>query len=219
LEQRALIVAMTHNGRTTFTLNMRMIIYIIVGIAVVVIVVQAWATMSNKGTPQQPYSVLTSFGDMEIRRYPEALTASVLRPGGTYKEISNSGFRSLAGYIFGGNDAAKKIAMTAPVHMEMGSDSSRMRFVMPEGLTMDSLPQPNDADVHLERVPEEVVAVLRFSGFASDDKIKERSTELLVKVKAEGLEAIGPVRFLGYDPPWQLIARRNEVVVAVKWPQ
>jgi len=200
-------------------MDMRMGIYIVVGIALVVVVVQAWTTMSTKGTPQQPYSVIKSFGDMEIRRYPEALTATVLRPGGTYKEISNSGFRSLAGYIFGGNGSAKKIAMTAPVHMEMGSDSSRMRFVMPEGLTLDSLPQPNDADVHLERVPEEVAAVLHFGGFASDEEIKERSAELMEQLKAQGLEAIGPVRFLGYDPPWQLIARRNEVVVAVNWPQ
>jgi hypothetical protein len=102
--------------------------------------------------------------------------------------------------------------------MEMGSDSSRMRFVMPEELTMDNLPRPNDPAVHLERVPEEVLAVLRFGGFAGDDKIREHSAELLAKVSAQGLTSIGPVRFLGYDPPWQLVARRNEVVVAVQWP-
>ena len=63
-----------------------------------------------------------------------------------------TGFRSLAGYIFGGNEGGKKIAMTAPVHMEMGADSSRMRFVMPSDLTMDSLPEPNDANVKLSQL-------------------------------------------------------------------
>ena len=195
----------------------RKAMYVLIGLVVAFVGVQAYTTMSTKGTPQQPYTVLKTIGDLEVRRYPEALTASVLKPGTTYKEVSNSGFRSLAGYIFGGNAEDMKIAMTAPVHMEMGADSSRMRFVMPEGLTMDSLPAPKDPNVKLERVPEEVLAVLRFGGFADDKKIAARAEELLQQVQAEGLEAIGPVRFFGYDPPWQLLARRNEVVVAVRW--
>ncbi len=195
----------------------RKAMYILIGLVVTFVGVQAYTTMSTKGTPQQPYTVLRTIGDLEVRRYPEALTASVLRSGTTYKEVSSSGFRSLAGYIFGGNAEEKKIAMTAPVHMEVGADSSRMRFVMPEGLTMDSLPAPNDPNVKLERVPEEVVAVLRFGGFSGDEKISEHSAELLRQVRSAGLEVMGPVRFMGYDPPWQLVARRNEVVVSVRW--
>lgn len=193
--------------------------YIVLGLVVVFFGFQAYTTMSTKGTPQQPYSVLRTIGDMEVRRYPEALTASVQRSGTTYKEISSPGFRSLAVYIFGGNEGGKKIAMTAPVHMELGADSSRMSFVMPADLTMDSLPRPNDPNVHLQRVPEEVVAVLRFGGFSKDEKIAAHAAELLQQVSAAGLEPIGPVRFLGYDPPWQLLARRNEVVVAVRWEE
>lgn len=193
--------------------------YILLGLVVVFFGFQAYTTMSTKSTPQQPYTVLRTIGDMEVRRYPEALTASVRRSGTTYKEISSTGFRSLAGYIFGGNEGGKKIAMTAPVHMELGADSSRMSFVMPTDLTMDSLPRPNDPNVRLQRVPEEVVAVLRFSGFSKDEKIAAKAAELLQQVSAAGLEAIGPVRYLGYDPPWQLVGRRNEVVVAVRWTE
>ncbi|MEZ4739884.1 MAG: heme-binding protein [Flavobacteriales bacterium] len=192
--------------------------YILIGLMVAFVGLQTYTTISTKGTPQQPYSVLKAFGELELRRYPEALSATVLRPGTTYKEVSSSGFRSLAGYIFGGNEAEQKIAMTAPVHMEMGSDSSCMRFVMPEGLDWDNMPAPDDPNVKLERLPEEVVAALRFGGFANDDTIAEWSTRLLQEVSEAGLEPIGPVRFLGYDPPWQLVARRNEVVVSVRWP-
>ncbi len=195
----------------------RKVMYVLIGLVLAFAGVQAYTTMSTKGTPQQPYTVVKTVGDLEVRRYPEALTATVLRPGATYKEVSNSGFRSLAGYIFGGNEGGKKIAMTAPVRMELGADSSRMSFVMPADLTMDSLPRPNDPNVRLHRVPEEVVAALRFGGFSNDEKIAARAAELLQQVNAAGLEPIGPVRFLGYDPPWQLIARRNEVVVAVRW--
>ncbi len=189
--------------------------YILAGIVVLFVGVQVFTIMSVKGTEQQPYTVLRTIGDLELRLYPEALSATVLRPGGTYKEISDPGFRALAGYIFGGNDEEKKIAMTSPVHMEMGADSSRMRFVLPAGMSMESLPKPNDGDVHLERLPQEVVAVLRFHGFANDSKIAEQNSRLLEAVRDAGLTPIGNVRFLGYDPPWQLLARRNEVAIAV----
>lgn len=189
--------------------------YILAGIAVLLIGIQVVATMSTQGTEQQPYTVVRTIGELEVRRYPEALSATVLRAGGTYKEISNPGFRSLAGYIFGGNADEMKIAMTSPVHMEMGADSSRMRFVLPAAMTMDELPAPNNSDVHLERMPEELVAVLRFGGRANDDLITENSTRLLEAVRAAGLQPNGKVRFLGYDPPWQLLGRRNEVAVAI----
>jgi len=196
----------------------RIVMYIVIGLVVAFVGLQAWTTMSTKGTPQQPYSVLATYGDLEVRKYPEALSASVVRSGSGYRDVANNSFRSLADYIFGGNETGRQIAMTAPVHMEMGADSSRMRFIMPEGLTMDSLPRPNDPGVKLERLPAETVAVLRFGGFADDEAIAAHAQKLLARMQAEGLEPQGPVRFLGYDPPWQLAARRNEVIVAVKWP-
>lgn len=192
--------------------------YILIGIAVLFVGFEAYTTVSTNRTQQQPYTVLRTMDDMEVRRYPEALVATVVRPGGAYSEVSNSGFRQLAGYIFGGNEGGRKIAMTAPVHMELGSDSSRMSFVMPDDLAMDSLPRPNDPDVRLHRAPEEVVAAFRFSGFANEQKIQERSAELLERLVQQGLTPLGPVRYLGYNPPWQLVGRRNEVVVSVKWP-
>ena len=192
--------------------------YILIGIAVLFVGFEAYTTASTDRTQQQPYTVLRTLDDLEGRRYPEALVATVVRPGGAYSEVSNSGFRQLAGYIFGGNEGGRKIAMTAPVHMELGSDSSRMSFVMPEDLAMDSLPRPNDPDVRLHRAPEEVVAAFRFSGFANEQKIEERSAELLERLARQGLIPTGPVRYLGYNPPWQLVGRRNEVVVSVKWP-
>lgn len=186
---------------------------ILAGAVVLFIGAQVWTTISTRSTPQQPYTVLRSIDDLEVRSYPEALAARVERPAGTYREVANPGFRTLAGYIFGGNVEGTKIAMTAPVHMELGAERSTMRFIMPEEHNLESLPLPADTAVHLEQLPEEVVAVLRFGGFANEERIQEASARLLEQVQAAGLEADGPVRFLGYDPPWQLVARRNEVVV------
>lgn len=192
--------------------------YILIGIAVLFVGVEAYTSVRSKSTEQQAYFVLRSIDDLEIRQYPEALVATVVRPGGVYDEVSSGGSRQLAGYIFGGNEEGQKIAMTAPVHMELGQDSSRMSFVMPKGLSLDGMPRPNDPHVQLQKAPEEVVAALRFAGFASEKVIQERSAQLLDALDRHGLTAMGPVRYLGYDPPWQLVGRRNEVIVAIRWP-
>ncbi|WKZ65056.1 MAG: heme-binding protein [Flavobacteriales bacterium] len=197
---------------------MRKLMYIVIGAVVLFAGLQAWTVAGTKRTPQQPYTVLRTIGALEVRHYPAALAAETVRPGGTYKQVANPSFRTLAGYIFGGNADGASIAMTAPVHMQLDPDSARMRFIMPEGLSMDSLPAPNDRAVQLRNVPEEVVAVLRFGGFADEARITGMTGELLRSTAAAGLVPIGPARFLGYDPPWQLVARRNEVAVPVSWP-
>ena len=43
--------------------------------------------------------------------------------------------------------------------------------------------------------------------------IMERLTEQFDKVQAQALGSIGPLRFFGYDIPWQLLSRQNELVV------
>ena len=55
--------------------------------------------------------------------------ASVEMPG-SYSSMSSTGFRELAGYIFGVNDEQKKISMTALVHVTTTDSISTMSFVM-----------------------------------------------------------------------------------------
>ena len=57
--------------------------------------------------------------------------------------------------------SGQKIAMTAPVSKTSGADGrSVVRFFMPAGWTMDTLPEPTDHEVGLVTVPGETVAVL-----------------------------------------------------------
>jgi hypothetical protein len=81
-------------------------------------------------TEKQKYSVLHKDGNFEIRPYEPAIMASVQMPG-SYSNMSSTGFRELAGYIYGGNDEKMKITMTAPVHVSMADSTSIMSFVMP----------------------------------------------------------------------------------------
>jgi len=171
------------------------------------------------GTEEQAYTVVERFGALEVRHYPQALMASVEVPDTVYRSASGTGFRRLAGYIFGDNEAGEKIAMTAPVHMVADDSRMRMSFVMPAERSREPMPTPIDGGVILHMADEEHVAVLRFGGFMRDGSMEDMRRKLLAEVERHGLEPIGTVRFMGYDPPWQLIGRRNEVVVSVRWPR
>lgn len=166
-------------------------------------------------TPQQPYRVLGRKGDVEFRYYPSALMASVSSADPTYKGSSGQNFRQLAGYIFGRNQRNESIAMTAPVHMEMQSTQTVMRFVLPSGYTLANVPKPQSEAVSIQQAPAEYVAVIRFGGWASDEKIQEKIKELNQLLKAQGVQHLHNFRFLGYNAPWDFFSRRNEVIVGI----
>ncbi|MEX1132562.1 MAG: heme-binding protein [Flavobacteriales bacterium] len=197
---------------------MRILLIIMAVLVVLFTISQIYGPMFG-GTEEQAYSVVQRYDELEIRHYPQALMASVDVPDSAYRSASGTGFRRLAGYIFGDNETGEKIAMTAPVHMGMEEGSMRMSFVMPAERAQEPMPDPVDSGVQLHVAAEEFVAVLRFGGFLRDAEMTDMKAKLLAELERNGLVPIGPVRFLGYDPPWQLVGRRNEVVVPVRWPQ
>ena len=173
--------------------------------------------MSDAKTGTQPYQVIKTEAEFEIRLYPSATIALIKSTTNTYKELSSSGFRKLAGYIFGGNDAQQSISMTTPVHMDIRSDTSTMAFVMPSNFTKENLPKPNDSDVIIQQTKEEYVAAIRFGGYASDAEIRSYSEKLENALNKAGVGHADNYRFLGYNAPYQVAGRRNEIIVEVVW--
>ena len=184
---------------------------------VVFIISQIYITMSIFKTEQQKYTLLQSIGDMEIRFYPSATLATIQMNARSYKELSSAGFRKLAGYIFGGNAANKNISMTAPVHMDIKETGSSMSFVMPEAYNTENLPKPTDSKIVLTESGDEYVAAIRFGGYSSDEKIKENTEKLKTILMNKGIVHHGNFRYLGYNPPYQLFGRKNEIIVTVEW--
>jgi len=166
---------------------------------------------------EQKYRTITRMGELEIRFYPSATLATVRSSARNYREVSYSGFRRIAGYIFGGNEEGRQIAMTSPVHMDITDQGSSMSFVMPSAYTMSDLPRPNDPGVRIEKSSDEYVAAIRFSGFASDDAIRTQTERLANLLREKDIEPVGNFRYLGYDPPYRLIGRRNEIIVKIDW--
>ena len=176
------------------------------------------------------FTVSLAKGDFEIRDYPALIVAEV-SVAGDRKAAASTGFRLLAGYIFGGNTARQKIAMTAPVVQASSGEKIAMtapvvqsggdgkwviRFIMPKGSSLATLPRPNSARVQLKTAPPARMAVVRFSGLARQDSIAEKTAALQGFVKALHLQAIGPPALAQYDPPWTLwFLRRNELMVPI----
>lgn len=189
--------------------------YILLSIAVVFILFQSFVYMSTSKTKEQPYTVLEKDGDIEIRLYPSATLATVQSEAKSYDEMASPGFRALAGYIFGGNETETQIAMTAPVQMDINDSLSSMSFVMPEGYDLNNLPKPNNSRVILSKTEEQTVAAIRFRGFANDKDREKHKQELMNYLKSKGIQTKGNFKFLGYNPPYQLFGRRNEVVIEI----
>ena len=191
---------------------MKTFLYISIGLTVIFIVSQAFISGSMSKIEKYKYTVLKEFDDFEVRQYEAAMFSSVKMNAKTYEETSSSGFRVLAGYIFGGNDKNEKIAMTSPVVMEMG-DTTKMSFMVPSNLKENELPKPNNGRIYFEKQAPKVMAAIRFGGWANDDRIEKYKQKLSLELEKQGLKHTGKFNYLGYNPPYALIARRNEVVV------
>ena len=178
----------------------------------IMILAQAFIYTSTNSTEQHKYVVLKKFEEFEVRQYAPAMFSSVKMVSDSYDATSSAGFRTLAGYIFGGNDKNEKIAMTSPVVMEIG-DTTRMSFMVPSDMKKEDLPKPNNGRIYFEEQEQKIMAAIEFGGWADDEKIEEYTNKLKANLKANGLSFTGKFSYLGYNPPYQVVGRRNEIVV------
>ena len=187
-----------------------------ISISIVLIILSQFFMAYQSSKIESPkYTLLKVYDEFELRQYGSMIVAQTVVKSKSYESSSSNGFRTVANYIFGGNDEKKKIAMTSPVIMDMG-DETKMSFVMPKEHSMASLPEPNSDQIEILRVSPKKYAVLTFPGYANNKKIAKYSKKLRASVKSEGIETVGNIQFMGYNAPWQVIGRKNEVAIEVK---
>ncbi len=185
-------------------------------------------------TEEPKYAVLEKEPPFEIRSYAPMIVAEV-QVEGDLDEASSQGFRLIAAYIFGQNQASEKIAMTAPVTVEekipqsakiamtapVGIESNAgkwtVSFVMPAEFTMETIPKPINPQVQLRQIPAVKKAVVGFTGFYNDKKVAEKTLELEQWMKMRNLVGASAPNFARYNPPWTLpFMRRNEVMIILR---
>lgn len=192
------------------------IIYIVVSLIFVLLLsVQISAMNSQKNIESYQYQVVKIFEKFEIRNYETTLFSTVKLTTNNYKSSSSKGFSILAGYIFGGNESNEKIAMTSPVAMSL-EDSMTMMFMVPKAYSKENLPKPDKPEIEFKEIPAMKVAAISFGGWANDDKIAEYKKQLINALDSEGIIYTNRFYFLGYNPPYELFNRRNEIIVALK---
>ncbi|MBK9322890.1 MAG: heme-binding protein [Bdellovibrionaceae bacterium] len=166
----------------------------------------------------------------EIRLYESTIVAETLVEA-DFDEAGNKAFRILADYIFGNNKSKVKIDMTAPVAQQSTSEKIAMtapvsqmqdargqlvQFTMPDSFTMETLPEPIDARVHLRKIDPRAVAVFSYSGSWSESRYKSKLAEFKSELLKNNVKTTGEPIFARFNSPFQIwFLRRNEIWLEV----
>ena len=187
--------------------------------------------MPSHAIEEPKYEVVRQLPGVEVRRYAPYVVAEVVLEA-TAEEAGSRAFPILAGYIFGKNKGERKLAMTAPVmqaaapvKLEMTapvtqtavSGGMQVQFLLPDGLTLDTAPEPMDPRVQLRLVPAGQWAVIRYSGTWSQANYDEHLRQLQTVLASAGVATHGQPVLARYDSPmtpWFM--RRNEIWLALR---
>ena len=194
---------------------MKILLILLAVIFIAFVIVQLFALKSQRNIETYPYVIIKKHDTFEIRSYEKTLFTSVKLSTTGYKNSSSKGFSILAGYIFGGNERNEKISMTSPVTMTL-EDSMTMMFMVPKELKKEMLPKPNQSLIEFKEEPAKTVAAISFSGWANDKKIEKYKQNLKSALDAEGIAYTNRFYFLGYNAPYEVFNRKNEVIVELQ---
>ena len=196
------------------TKKMKILLIIGASLGIIFIVGQFIFIKTISDIEMYSYKVIKKYDLFEIRKYDAANFSYVTMKTDSYQKSSGSGFNSLAGYIFGGNEKKESISMTSPVVMNL-EETVTMQFMIPKKYNLDDLPKPNNPDVKFKTEKEKFMATIAFGGWSSDKKIAEYTDKLKTLLKENGIGHFNNFSYFGYNPPFQLINRRNEIAVEI----
>ncbi|KAK8728312.1 hypothetical protein OTU49_009222 [Cherax quadricarinatus] len=155
----------------------------------------------------------------EERIYPARKWACITMAGLSQQELVSPMFRALFNYIAGKNDPNIRMDMTSPVttYVVPGAGPAcestfTMGFLVPE--EHQQIPPPAaDKTIFIEERPELTVLTRRFGGYTNDEVIIKEAKELAEAIKKNGEIGVNFNQYYvaGYDPPFKLFGRRNEI--------
>mmetsp|Transcript_243 Transcript_243/g.480 ORF Transcript_243/g.480 Transcript_243/m.480 type:complete len:229 (-) Transcript_243:179-865(-) len=212
----------------------------VVGAGLIAWPVSVWALVRNLEKPN--FVVLQSLASsrsrwwygpwretIEIREYqPYVVAETEVKTTGLRTGLA-SGFREIAGYIFGRNtslraptdQACEKIAMTAPVAAELCENNTyKISFMMPSKYSLETLPRPTSSQVEVKCVQGRRLAAITWFGSSPGEQKVRQMREKLDCVLAErssfGCQSTSRTLLWQYHPPFSPSwMRRNEVLCEI----
>lgn len=156
--------------------------------------------------------------DYEVRTYHTTQWVSTSVSGMEQDEALRSGFMRLFKYIQGNNQKSVKVEMTSPVTCLINpgegpacESTFTVSFYIPEEHQADP-PSPSTPEVIIENRKEFTVFVRTFGGFANSVNTRDELLKLIESLRRDGMSfKEAPYYRVGYDSPFKLINRRNEV--------
>ncbi|KAK7907807.1 hypothetical protein WMY93_016419 [Mugilogobius chulae] len=164
--------------------------------------------------------------DYETRTYHATKWVSTSLTEMDWDKAMGTGFRRLFKYIGGTNQSKVKVEMTAPVSclVEPGAGPTceskfTVSFFIPEE-HQAAPPEPADPDVFIENRKEFTAYVRTHGGFSNEQMKRDELLKLVESLKRDGVEFVDqPFYVAGYDSPFKLTNRRNEVWILQKKPE
>jgi len=163
-----------------------------------------------QGYDSQPFKMIKSYDNFEIRYYPSvAMVQTQSSPG------SEQNFRKLFQYISGSNESNLKIAMTTPVHMEKTAGNEKMSFVLPSNIKQ--APSPQNKSVKIIQSKEAYFAAIEYGGYSNTSKVNYYTKLLQESLEENKIKFTGPPVVLGYNSPYKFFNRRNEIIIEIDY--
>jgi|TARA_B110000977_G_scaffold178967_2_gene237130 hypothetical protein len=173
-----------------------------------------------------PFTVEKSGDSYDVRVYPGGLKwTSTVVTGSSFDDAVSTGFMRLFRYIGGENERSEKIAMTAPVRVQVAPgdgpfcDSNfTVSFFVPfedkdTGKKQKDVPAPTNKHVFQSVDQRDTQVFVKAFGGYSDEKILQReATALAEALQKDDIEISQKTYvYAGYDSPFRPIDRHNEV--------
>ena len=188
-------------------------------LTVAIVLVFGWmgTTYFTETNIEKPtYKVIERKSGYEIRQYETYLLAST-KTQGDFDQSLSQGFRTLAGYIFGGNKQGEKINMTEPVIQRENKEVQSVSFVVPKKYTLETLPESNDPSITFELIEAKKMAALSFNGYADEKLVRQKKELLLSKLKEDGYMASGNPIYASYNSPYAFpLLKAHEILVEIQ---
>lgn len=190
---------------------------ILAGVAAVAAGGAAYVYLRQRAARAPLYQAIASDGLFEIRRYPALLAIETIQHG-TRDRALGAGFGLLADYMFGDGREGDEIPMTLPFLAEplaagTGGRDWRIRFLIPEGHSPESLPAPPEG-IAIVEVPAREIAAIKVAGQPSDRSFAGSEKKLAAWLAGRGRNASGAAEHAYYNSP--LLpgpVRPNEVLI------